>query len=58
VGQLDEESVFYLRSRGISEESARSILIRAFANDVFEEIKIDEVHEHLNNLIFSKLKNI
>jgi Fe-S cluster assembly protein SufD len=31
VGQLDEESVFYLRSRGISEEKARSILIRAFA---------------------------
>jgi Fe-S cluster assembly protein SufD len=58
VGQLDEESLFYLRSRGIPKDMARSILIRAFANDVFEEIKIDEVHEHLNNLIFSKLKNI
>ncbi len=58
VGQLDEESLFYLRSRGIPKEMARSILIRAFANDVFEEIKIDEVHEHLNNLIFSKLKNV
>lgn len=58
VGQLDEESLFYLRSRGIPKDMARSILIRAFANDVFEEIKIDEVHEHLNNLIFSKLKNV
>ena len=58
VGQLDEESLFYLCSRGIPKDMARSILIRAFANDVFEEIKIDEVHEHINNLIFSKLKNV
>jgi Fe-S cluster assembly protein SufD len=58
VGQLDEESVFYLRSRGISEEKARSILIRAFANDIFEEIKIDELHEHLNKMVFEKLNNL
>ncbi len=58
VGQLDDESLFYLRSRGISKEMARSILIRAFANDIFEEIKIDELHEHLNNMVFEKLKNL
>lgn len=56
VGQLDDDSLFYLRSRGISEDMARSILIRAFASDVFEEIKLDAVHEHINNLIFKKLK--
>jgi len=55
VGQLDEESVFYLRSRGIDEQNARSILIRAFANDIFEEIKIESLKEHLNNMIFEKL---
>jgi len=58
VGQLDDESVFYLRSRGISKEMARSILIRAFANDIFEEIKIDELHGHLNNMVLEKLKNL
>jgi len=31
-------------------------LIRAFANDVFEEIKLEPVHEHLNGLIQRKLK--
>jgi Fe-S cluster assembly protein SufD len=56
VGQLDDDSVFYLRTRGISEEMARSMLIRAFASDVFDEIKIDAIHEHLNNLILKKLK--
>lgn len=56
VGQLDDESVFYLRSRGIDKENARSILIRAFANDIFEKIKIDALRDHLNNLVFEKLK--
>jgi Fe-S cluster assembly protein SufD len=58
VGQLDEESLFYLRSRGISKDMARSILIRAFANDIFDEMKNNELHEHLNNMVFEKLNNI
>ena len=58
VGQLDDDSMFYLRSRGISEEMARSMLIRAFASDVFEDIKIEQVHEHINNVISGKLKQI
>jgi len=58
VGQLDEESVFYLRSRGISRENAVSVLIRAFANDIFEEIRTEQLKEHLNNLIFRKLKQL
>ena len=56
VGQLDDDSLFYLRSRGIGEDMARSILIRAFASDVFEDIKLDAVHEHINNIILRKLK--
>jgi Fe-S cluster assembly protein SufD len=56
VGQLDEESVFYLRSRGISKQTAISVLIRAFANDIFEEIKTEQLKEYLNNMILRKLK--
>lgn len=55
IGQLDEESIFYLRSRGIGEEQAKAVLIRAFANDVFDEIKLEPLHEHLNHLVFEKL---
>ncbi len=47
VGQLDEEAVFYLRSRGIDKDSARRMLIFAFANEVIEGIKIDPVRERL-----------
>ena len=41
IGQLDEEALFYLRSRGIGEEAARSLLTYAFASDVVERIKVD-----------------
>lgn len=55
VGQLDDESVFYLRSRGIPKDLALKILIRAFADDVFENITIEPLHEHIQKLIFEKL---
>jgi Fe-S cluster assembly protein SufD len=47
VGQIDEEAVFYLRSRGIDRTSARHMLVFAFANEVLEELRIDPVREHL-----------
>ena len=47
VGQLDAESIFYLRSRGIGAEQARSLLTYAFANDVIGRIKVDSLREQL-----------
>ena len=38
VGQLDEQAVFYLRSRGVSDADARGILTFAFANDMLESV--------------------
>ncbi|MGK9477393.1 Fe-S cluster assembly protein SufD [Melioribacter sp. OK-6-Me] len=55
VGHLDEEAEFYIRSRGVPEELAKSILIRAFAADVCDEIKIDGLKEQINHLIFEEL---
>ncbi len=55
IGQLDDEAVFYLRSRGIGAEHAKRVLIRAFANDIFETIENETFHEHLNHLVFEKL---
>ena len=43
TGQLDEESVFYLRARGISEKSARNLIVAAFTGEVFEKIENEEV---------------
>ncbi|KAB2847235.1 MAG: Fe-S cluster assembly protein SufD [Melioribacteraceae bacterium] len=58
IGRLDEQAYFYILSRGISPEYAKSMLIRAFANDVVEAVKIDELREQLNHMIFEHLHRI
>lgn len=54
VGQLDEDAFFYLRSRGIDEQSARSILTFAFAADIAENIDIPPLREWLERLIIDR----
>ena len=56
VGQLDEEGMFYLRSRGISEKIARSLLVHAFAIDILEHIKLEPLREYVDNLISERLE--
>ncbi|MCX7878675.1 MAG: Fe-S cluster assembly protein SufD [Ignavibacteria bacterium] len=56
IGQLDEQALFYLRSRGIDEANARKILLRAFANDVFEKIEDEVIHNWLNEIVTERLK--
>lgn len=51
VGQLDEESIFYLRSRGIGVEEARNLLTFAFANDVIGRIPVAPVRTQLEELL-------
>ena len=47
VGQLDSESIFYLRSRGIGLDEARSMLIEAFAREIIDGVKIAELRDYL-----------
>lgn len=49
IGRLDEEMVFYLRSRGIAENDARSLLTYAFANEVLGRIGVDAVRTGLEH---------
>ncbi|HEX2867155.1 MAG TPA: Fe-S cluster assembly protein SufD [Ignavibacteriales bacterium] len=58
VGQLNEEAVFYLQSRGIGIEAAQSILINAFASDVTDLINIEQLKETLNSQILEKLHKV
>ena len=51
TGQLDEEALFYLQSRGVSEKSAKKMLIRAFVFDVLEEIKLESFRTHVEDLV-------
>jgi Fe-S cluster assembly protein SufD len=55
TGQIDEEALFYMRSRGISKPEAMSLLMFAFCADVVSQIKIDSIREYLENVIADKL---
>lgn len=58
IGHLDDTAYFYIRSRGVPADLAKSMLIRAFANDVIESIKIPELKERLNHMIFEHLRRV
>ena len=51
IGQIEENALFYLRSRGIDEVSARRFLLRAFAGECVDRMKPGPAREHAENLI-------
>lgn len=55
VGELDQEAMFYLRSRGISESLAKGMLIHAFGSDVIKELKNDSLREFLEQELVGRL---
>jgi Fe-S cluster assembly protein SufD len=55
VGQLDDDAIFYLRSRGLGYDEARAILIHAFAGDILNRIKIAPLREHLEAALTARL---
>lgn len=55
VGKLSDESIFYLRSRGIGLETARRLLIQAFAGEIIERIKFEPVRAELDKMLLTQL---
>jgi len=51
IGQLDAESLFYLQSRGIGKNDARSILTYAFAQDIIDRIKVPALRDQLEKVL-------
>lgn len=56
TGKLDEEKIFYLRARGLSETSAKKMLLHAFASEVTDTIKIEELKEYVEAKIASRFE--
>lgn len=54
TGQLDEEAVFYLRARGLSESSARQLLVGAFIGDVIEKVENEAVREFIHDQLTTR----
>ena len=57
VGQLDQDALFYLRSRGVPLKTAQAILINAFAGDILNPVKIASLKEEIEAKILSKLSS-
>ena len=55
TGMLNEEAIFYMRSRGIPKDEAIKMQLLAFAEDVVSQIKIDSIREYLSEMISAKL---
>lgn len=56
IGQLDPEEVFYLQSRGMTEEKAKEVLTYAFALETIENVKVDSVHKLLIDEVYRYTK--
>lgn len=55
VGHFDDEELFYLQSRGITESEARKLVVRGFFADLIEQIGVPSIAEHLMNVIDRRL---
>ena len=55
VGQIDEEELFYLETRGIHYDLARNLLTYGFAEEVIGKIKIDSIREQLDETVLHRL---
>lgn len=57
IGQLNKEALFYLKSRGIGENQAKQLMVKAFAFDVAEKIKIPALRSYVEGLIEAEMEN-
>ena len=56
VGQLDEEAVFYMRSRGVNIKEAKMLMMNAFTNEITSVIKIEALRERIEGLVDRRLR--
>jgi Fe-S cluster assembly protein SufD len=57
TGKVDENALFYLKARGIGEESARKLLLQAFAHEVIDQLKSETIKEKVIELFEQSLQD-
>lgn len=56
IGQLNDESIFYLRARGIGLDLARQMLIHAFAGEIIDRVRHTSAREELDQIVWDRLE--
>jgi len=57
IGQLNDESIFYMRSRGLGTETARRMLIHAFAGEIIDRVRCEPAREALDRMLWERLES-
>ena len=55
TGQLDEEATFYLQTRGISKDTARAMMLYAFAGEILDNVRLPELKVYFDRLVSERL---
>jgi Fe-S cluster assembly protein SufD len=58
IGQIEENALFYLRSRGVGEMEARRLLLEAFAGECIERMKAGAAREYTESIVFERLLSV
>ena len=58
VGQIDEDAIFYLKSRGVGEDEARRILIRAFAAEILDDLRVPALRDQMERLFTNWVQSV
>ena len=55
-GQLDEDALFYMRSRGVNEKEAKLLLMHAFTKEVISHLDVIPLQERIDNMVNQRLR--
>ena len=58
TGQIDEEAIFYLRSRGISRMDALELMVEGFANEVVDKVENRELKTNIQKVLAEKMEGM
>ena len=58
TGQIDDDAIYYMRTRGINQNDAKKLILHSFLNDIIKQVSIDNLRLDLNNKIEQYLNNV
>ena len=58
TGQIDEDAVFYLRSRGINRMEAMKLMVKGFANEVVDKVENDKLKTNIQKVLAEKMEGM
>ena len=58
TGQIEEEALFYLQSRGINRKDALELMVRGFANEVVDKVENQDMKEYIQNSLIQKIEGM